>query len=220
MFFEILIEDQSGEIMLQELLPKMISSDDTFKIHKYKGVGHIPKDLNQTIDPSKRVLLNQLPRLLAGFGRTHASYGETYQAVVIVIVDLDSKCLIDFKQELVVILENCTQKPNTLFCLAIEEGEAWLLGDTNAIKDAYPSAKSDILTTYTNDSICGTWETLANAIYPKGSSALKKHPYSVIGAEKCNWASKITPRMDINNNKSPSFNYFYKKIKGLVSINN
>jgi hypothetical protein len=218
MFFEILVEDLSGEKMLQALLPKILSKEDTFKIHKYKGAGHIPKNLKSGLDANKRVLLDQLPKLLSGIGKTHAGYGDTYEAAVIVVVDSDAKCPVTFKQELVAILDTCAVKPNAFFCLAVEEGEAWLLGDTDAIKRAYPSAKEEILQGYVNDSICGTWELLADALYPKGSAALKKLPYSQIGAIKCEWAEKITPFLVTTKNKSPSFNYFYTKIKDTSKI--
>lgn len=46
MHFEILIEDKSGEEALNILLPKMINIEQhTFKIHSYKGIGQIPKNL-------------------------------------------------------------------------------------------------------------------------------------------------------------------------------
>ena len=60
------------------------------------------------------------------------------------------------------------------FCLAIEEGEAWLLGDIPAIKKAYPQARDAVLNGYGNDSICGTWELLADAVVRGGSTALDK----------------------------------------------
>ena len=48
--------------------------------------------------------------------------------------------------------------------MAIEEGEAWLLGDIPAIQSVYPNAKNAVLNGYENDSICGTWEKLADAV--------------------------------------------------------
>ena len=99
--------------------------------------------------------------------------------------------------------------------LFIEEGEAWYLGDLAAVKGAYPNTKQAILTSYVNDDICGTWEKLADAVYPGGIQKLSKRPYKVIGEEKMNWAKKISPLMDIDNNKSPSFCYFRDKMRDL-----
>ncbi|MGB5685679.1 MAG: hypothetical protein WBM35_07705 [Candidatus Electrothrix sp.] len=46
MHFEILIEDQSGKKALDILIPKLISLEHTFKVHSYKGIGRIPKNLD------------------------------------------------------------------------------------------------------------------------------------------------------------------------------
>ena len=109
--------------------------------------------------------------------------------------------------------------PPTHFCIAIEEGEAWLLGDLNAIKQAYPRAKDAILNSYTNDDICGTWEKLADAVYNGGVSKLTEKGYHSIGAEKAKWAEYITPHMDVMNNHSQSFCYFRNKIYALLLVN-
>jgi len=215
MHFEVLVEDKSGKKMLDILFPKIIG-DNTFKVIAYKGIGHIPKNLKQKADPSKRIFLNNLPRLLRGYGNTFQAYGESYPAAVIVICDLDNKNLDEFKKELNEILNNCYPKPETRFCFSIEEGEAWFLGDIEAIKRAYPDAKDSVLSSYINDSICGTWEVLAEAIYPGGYAALSQKQWYEIGAEKSKWSEKITPYMDINVNRSPSFKYLKTKLKELI----
>ncbi len=60
----------------------------------------------------------------------------------------------------------------TQFCLAIEEGEAWLLGDLDAVRTAYPGARKAVLDEDVSDSRCGTWEVLADAVYPGGCTEL------------------------------------------------
>lgn len=207
MHFEILVEDISGKKMLDIVVRKIIGSEHTFNVTSYKGIGRIPPSLKSGVDASKRILLDQLPRLLRGFGKTFAGY-QNYPGAVIVVCDLDKKCLHDFRKELCVVLNACQPKPETRFCIAVEEGEAWLLGDMAAIKAAYPKANAAVLKEYENDSICGTWEYLARAIDP-GSENLSG-PES--GRKKSVWAEQIAPHMDINNNDSPSFNYFCKKL--------
>ena len=216
MHFEILVEDQSSEKALEILMPKIIGDQHTFCFHFYKGIGDIPPNLKSKTDVSKRILLDQLPRLLRGFGKTLDNYPANYPAAVIVVCDLDRRCLKTFRQELLRVLNSCNPKPETRFCIAIEEGEAWLLGDIPAIKVAYPKAKVNILNSYQSDSICGTWELLADAIFAGGSKALGKRPWYVIGREKSAWAQKIAPEMDINKNASPSFRYFRDKIRELI----
>ncbi|MBU1194289.1 MAG: DUF4276 family protein [Proteobacteria bacterium] len=216
MHFEILVEDQSGKKALDILIPKLIGIENSFKVHPYKGIGRIPKNLCGKVDISKRILLMQLPKLLRGYGNTFANYPKDFPAVVILICDLDAKCLKVFREELFTILNACVQKPETRFCVAIEEGEAWFLGDIPALKKAYPKAKDAVLNAYVNDSICGTWEKLADAIYPGGSAALSNKGWQAIGSEKSEWAGKIAPHMDVNNNASPSFGYLRVKIMELT----
>jgi hypothetical protein len=136
---------------------------------------------------------------------------------VAVVVDLDSRDCQALKQELLAVADACAPRPNTLFRIAIEEMEAWLLGDRQALLAAYPEAKIRFLDGYIQDSICGTWETLANAVYPGGAKALKALPYPVIGAEKHRWARDITPRLSIEANTSRSVQVFRDGLRRLAT---
>ncbi len=216
MHFEILVEDQSGKKALEILVPKIIGAEDTVNIYSYKGIGRIPKNMGNGVDASKRSLLNQLPKLLRGYGKTFSNYPDDYNAAVILVCDLDAKCLKTFQEELHAILNDCDPQPKTRFCIAIEEGEAWFLGDIDAIKSAYPKAKDSVLKRYKNDSICGTWECLANAVVPGGAQPLSAKGWQAVGKEKFAWSEKITPHMDVENNVSPSFCYFRKKMRELA----
>ena len=161
-------------------------------------------------------MLDRLPKLLRGYGRAFINYPACYSAAVILVCDLDDKCLRTFRQELFAVLNGCNPKPETRFCIAIEEGEAWLLGDIPAIKAAYPRAEVDVLDRYENDTICSTWELLADAVYIGGSSELKNEGWQAVGREKSAWSERIAPQMDVDNNASPSFRYFRKKIRELT----
>ena len=207
MHFEILVEDASGELLLGSLLPKILGKNGdshTWRMHAYKGIGRIPRDLRGKTDPWKRIILDQLPRILAGYGRSpHGT-----DSAVVVVVDLDDRDCIGFKQELLQLPKRCHPRPKVLFRLAIEEMEAWLLGDRNAIVKAFPRAKTHALHSYRQDSICGTWETLADALFPGGSLALKAEGYPRIGEEKCKWAILIGPHLDVESNLSTSLRVF------------
>ena len=216
MHLEILVEDASGKTLLDVLLRRIIGDRHTFKVIGYRGIGRIPRNLSSTTDASKRILLDRLPKLLRGYGKTFANYPTDYSAAVVLVCDLDERCLKTFRRELFTVLEACRPRPETRFCIAIEEGEAWLLGDVSAIKAAYPGAKVNVLNSYINDSICGTWELLADAVYPGGSTRLKDQGWWAVGREKSVWSEKIAPQMEIETNGSPSFRYFLKKIRGLV----
>ena len=218
MHFEILIEDQSGKKALDILVPKVIGDTHTFNVHPYKGIGAIPRNLKGKSDASKRILLDQLPKLLRGYGKTFADYPDNYPAVVMLVCDLDDRCLKVFREQLFGVLNECRPAPETRFCIAIEEGEAWFLGDIAAIKAAYPKAKDKVLRGYANDSICGTWEYLADAVFPGGSQALSAKGWQAAGAEKSAWSRSITPHMDVDSNASPSFCYFRDKMRELAEV--
>ena len=69
MHIEILVEDASGKKLLEAVLPKLLGAygePHTWNMHAYKGVGRIPSNLKGRADPAKRILLDQLPRLLQG----------------------------------------------------------------------------------------------------------------------------------------------------------
>jgi hypothetical protein len=218
MHFEILIEDISGKTALEILIPKIISDEHTFNIHSYKGIGRIPQGLTPSSDPKRRILLDQIPKLIQGYGNTFTGYPPSYSAILIVVCDLDDRCLSNFRTELLDCVDKCAVKPETYFCIAIEEGEAWYLGDMNAMKTAYPRAKDAVLNSYVNDSICGTWEKLADAIFLGGAQSLAKLGWQAVGKEKMAWASDISPHMDVDINQSPSFCYFREKLRSLSSI--
>ena len=179
----------------------------------YKGIGRLPKNLLGVPNPANRFLLDNLPILLRGYGRSL-----TDSSAVIVVVDADDKDCIAFKQELLGVLNACNPRPKTLFRISIEEGEAWLLGDRAAVKSAYPNAKDPVLNNYVQDSICGTWEVLADAVHSGGSKLLKKLGYPAAGMTKCGWAEKIAPHMDINNNCSKSLQVFRDGVRNLAGI--
>ena len=213
MHFEFLIEDTSGQRMLEALMPKLLGEyrkPHTWRFHSYKGIGHIPRGLRGQTEPQKRILLDQLPRILNGYGSAYSHTPNEY--AVFVICDLDDRCLVAFRRELDEILNRCSPQPSTRFCIAIEEGEAWLLGDVCAIRRAYPNVKSSVLDIYQNDSICGTWELLADAVYAGGAKALKAKGWQAIGAQKSIWAEAIAPAIDVERNLSPSFQYFRRKL--------
>ena len=219
MHIELLVEDLSGKKALDTLLPRMVGAQHSFRVHAYKGIGRIPRNMKDPSDPSKRILLANLPKLLKGYGRAFQTKSSSFTAVVVLVCDLDDKNPQQFQDELSAILRACNPKPETRFCFAIEEGEAWFLGDIHAIESAYPHADLNVLRSYVNDSICGTWETLADAIYPGGVKALSRRGWQSVGTEKYRWAEEITPRMNVYANASPSFQSFSFVLKSLCSGN-
>lgn len=212
MHYEVLVEDASGKLLLEPLMEKVLGphgDPHTWRIIKYKGIGRLPADLRGHLDPQKRILLDRLPKILRGYGKSRPP--ETN--AVIVVVDLDTRDCKEFKAELNKVLSGCNPAPQTLFRIAIEEMEAWILGDRAALLAAYPRAKADILDSYKQDSICNTWEKLADAIHPGGARQLLSEGWPRPGVEKCTWAENIAPQMDVENNRSRSFQVFVEGLR-------
>jgi len=144
MHYEFLVEDASGRILLESVVEKILGpngDDHTFRLHSYKGVGRLPTGMTGKIDVRKRILLDRLPVLMRGYGKSL----QHQEAAVVVVVDLDRRDCTTFKQELLDVLNACNPAPTALFRIAIEEMEAWTLGDKAAILTAYPRAKQTVL---------------------------------------------------------------------------
>ncbi len=212
MHIEILVEDSSGAMLLEVLLPQLLGPQgdaNTWRVHAYKGIGKIPQGIGKKADPAKRILLDQLPKLLRGYGKTPG-----IDAVVIVL-DTDKRDCVAFLAELKAVIDDKMVVPDTMFRLAIEEIEAWYFGDRDALLAAYPRARQDVLRQYVQDSVCDTWELLADAVYPGGASAIKKAGWPLPGQVKHEWAKKIAPLMEPDRNVSPSFCKFRDGLRQL-----
>lgn len=202
MHIEVLVEDSSGAALMEHLLPKLLGEtvgEHTWRIHNYKGIGRIPKKMAPQTDVAKKTLLDNLPRLLAGYGQTPG-----YDAVL-VLVDTDDRNVAAFQHELKQVLAQCPHAPQTVFGLATEEIEAWYFGDKEALLAAYPHADKKVLNRYQQDSVCGTWEMLADALVKGGSATIKKQGFHKAGEFKHECAHRIGPHMDVSRNQSPSF---------------
>lgn len=216
MHFQFMIEDQSGAALIEILMQRisLTNGDITYNCKPFKGLGGFTK--KNTIKETKSgKLLNDLATYLRGFNKSL----QHIPAVIIVVLDNDTRNTEEFLAELNRVAQQNMITVDHVFCIAVEEIEAWLLGDEAAILAAYPLAKVQQLHTYVQDSICGTWEVLADVVYPGGVSKLKKECPTYIEVGKCKreWAQKIGNHMDIEHNNSPSFNYFMTEITRRLS---
>lgn len=212
MYFQFLIEDQSSAKLVEILMNKLIDQrqDVTYKCKPFYGLGGLTKK-NTAKETKTGKLLNDLATYLRGFNKSLRGI----PAAIIVVLDNDDRNTAEFKEQ----LENVAVQNNIqidhVFCVAVEEVEAWLLGDEKAIFAAYPNARASILHSYEQDSICGTWEVLADVVYIGGITKFKKQnqTFVEIGQYKCEWAERIGNFMSINENKSPGFRDFIEQIQ-------
>jgi hypothetical protein len=213
MHIEILTEDSSGEHLLEHLMPRLIGQNGdphSWRCHAYRGIGRIPRNLPGSGDPAKRILLDRLPRVLRGYVKTPGI------DAVVVVLDADDRDCVSFLTELRSLAASCRASHLVLFRLAIEETEAWYLGDRAALRRAYPKARTRALDHYVQDSVCGTWELVAEAIHTGGVRAIRKAGWPLPGQIKHEWADRIGPLLDPEINQSHSFGKLRDGIRRLL----
>jgi hypothetical protein len=205
---EVLVEDRSTEQALRHLIP-LIAPHCSFNIRSFDG---------------KRGLMKRLPGRLRGYAE-RVRYDPNLRIVVVVDLD-DDNC-----HELKKTLEDMTrsagltslrsvrtaQIPIVATRIAIEELEAWFVGDVGALRTAYPRIPqslglaecgsharvcSPVLAARHNfrepdDVRGGTWEALERL--------LQSHGYHNGGMRKIALADEVARHMDVENNRSTSF---------------
>lgn len=216
MYFQFLIEDRSTEILVNHVMDKLkdqyTGNDIFWNVKSFSGIGHLQKKGNVMQQKTEK-LLNNLPRYMRGIGK---ALQKMPNAALIVVLDNDKRDIQQFKQELEDTAVSNMILCDYVFCVAIKEMEAWLLGDTEAIRAAYPNAKMQYIKKYEQDAICETWEVLADMVYPKGLTELRKkagNAYTEIGKAKCEWADRIGRHIHLHENNSPSYQYFINELE-------
>jgi len=209
--FEILVEDASGKALLEQIVPKILGPKgkaNQYRIVniqelKHRVMAELPRKQAKTL-PWDAILSQTLTIQLRAYSKALIRK----KGVVVIVVDLDSRNLGHFQTNLEEIFH--AHAPNLAggIRLAIEEIEAWILGDLSAVRRAYPLVKEYVLTSYEQESICGTWELLADALFHGGAERLAEIGYPLIGREKCRWAENIGQYIDVDKNRSPSFHAF------------
>lgn len=212
MHYQFLIEDKSSEVLIKAVMQKLFPHNPnvTFDCKSFRGIGGFTRK-NTVKETKTGKLLNDLCTYLKGFNRSL----QNIAAAIFIVLDNDDRDVEEFKKNLEDVARQTDITIDYVFCIAVEEMEAWLLGDSAAIALAYPQARLTTLRTYVQDSICGTWEVLADVAYHGGrKQMLKECPtYMEIGRVKSAWAEKISPHMTLAQNASPSFQSFLAEIR-------
>lgn len=204
-FLEVLVEGTSDQPTVRVILKNRfgLNENQDFRIHPHQGKGKIPKHPHRKPDPKRRGLLDLLPATLRGYG----SFSDDRCVVVLVDAD-DTQCEM-LKADLIELHRKLRFRPScALFRIAVEEIESWFIADTDAVRLAYPKAKTALLNGIKPDSVRGAWELLARA--------LGRKPEDCSSADKHEWATKIAPYLDLNDPKSPSLRAFVNGINKLL----
>lgn len=212
MFFQFLIEDQSGEKLIRALMDKIVEGnpETNYDCKSFKGIGGF-KHRGSPMEIKTGKLLDDLGLYLSAFDRAL----QGMPAAIVIVLDNDNRDTAEFTELLEQVARRNKIEIDHVFCLAIEEMEAWLLGDEAAILAAYPEASLRHLRTYVQNSICSTWEVLADVVYPGGYKRMQKDccAYGQIGKIKSEWAERIGKHMEMQRNQSPSFRRFVSELE-------
>jgi hypothetical protein len=189
---EVLVEEESMEAALRELLPKMLGTVSC-AYRSFQG---------------KPALLRELPKRLRTYGRTLQPGG-----LLLVVIDRDNDDCRQLKEGLElqaarVGLHTRSTNPAGPYAvinrIVIEELEAWYFGDWQAVQAAYPRVPSTVPARAAYripDAISGgTWEAFERVMKAAG--------YFSSGLPKIEAARQIARRMDPARNTSRSFQVF------------
>jgi hypothetical protein len=193
MHLEFLVEELSAEAALSNILPRVLG-EHTFAVHTFAGKPNLLASLPVRL----RTYRQWMPR----------DYG------IIVLVDEDREDCVELKHRLEQMAREAglvtkSQAGSGSACqvmnrLAIEELEAWFLGDVEALTAAYPrvSASFGKNRRYRDPDAVrgGTWEALERLLQRSG--------YYPGGLPKIETARRISQYMDPARNRSKSFQVF------------
>jgi hypothetical protein len=94
--------------------------------------------------------------------------------------------------------------------IAVEELEAWFLGDMEAVQHAYPKVRAGSKASTANpDATPGAWEMLERH--------LRRAGYFRGGLNKIEAARNIAPHLCPERNTSPSFHVFWAGLRAIVA---
>ena len=206
MLIEILSEDKSGAVVVERLAERIVENegmDVKVNVHPHRGCGSLPKDMTAKPPRFASSLLDLLPSELRAYNKVYGGK----DLILIIAMDSDDNDPQTLRQEIYACASKFAPDIRSVVGISTEEIEAWILGDKHAILDAYPDCRTDVLDSYVQDSVCGTWETLCRAI-SENAEELIDIGYPAIGHYKALWADTISRYMLPQKNVSPSFNTF------------
>jgi hypothetical protein len=184
----ILTEEPSIKNILEEVLPKILPKNVSFRILVHQGKNDLEKALTEKITSLSRI----------------------EGAKILITIDQDTQDCKLLKQKLTSLIGNncsCDYKIR----IVCRELESWLLGDLSAIEKAFPRFKSASFSQKAQmidvDKIKGKPTDFLLRIIPEFKDR-KKLP-------KLEFSKKIAPFLNIDNNTSVSFNHTINAIKQL-----
>ncbi|HAK79921.1 MAG TPA: hypothetical protein DCM71_24190 [Runella sp.] len=181
-------EEPSAKIVMDSLLPKVLPEGVGFKVFPHQGKQDLEKALRKTLPH-----ISQMPG-----------------AKILVTRDQDSADCVALKKELNTITEGSCKCEYSIRIIC-KELEAWFLGDLKAVQAAYPRLKPE--------------QHLAKADFKNVDKITNPNKYLLkIIPEyknretlpKLECSERISPFLDLENNRSESFNHTVTAIRKLI----
>ncbi|HZH97512.1 MAG TPA: DUF4276 family protein [Fimbriimonadaceae bacterium] len=197
---EFFVEELSMEAALRELVPKIRPGLD-FQIHAFAGV---------------QDMLSKLPARFRGYA---GWIPDDWR--IVVVRDEDRQDCRKLKAEIEQIAVRAGLVPkakanksgqfHVLTRIAVEELEAWLLGDVPALAETYPGVPASLASRRPFRDVDGikggTWEALERVLQEAG--------HFLGGLPKIQVARQVASRMNPERNTSRSFQTFRSGLRGL-----
>lgn len=202
MHIEFLVEELSAEEAIRNFVPKIIGPSHTIDVHHYQG---------------KTDLMQKLPLRLEGYRRW---LPQDWRIVVLIDEDRQDckaqKHRLESMARQARFFTKTAPGPRNEFTvlnrIAVEELEAWFLGDVEALVAAYPRTPRSLASKaryHDPDNISGgTWEAL--------EQVMKKAGYYPSGLPKVETARNVSMHMEPTRNRSRSFQVFRDGLIDLV----
>lgn len=188
------------EHTLRALLPRIVP-DTAFDIRTFRG---------------KTALRKKLPDRMRGYAR----WVSAANTKIVVVVDRDDEDCLELKADLERVAKEAGlptravggEAVTVVNRIVVTELESWFLGDVPALCAVYPRVPKTLgeQRKYRDpDTVTDAWEALERV--------LQKHGYHDAGLPKLHVAGQVSPHMDVENNRSPSFRTFRDGVRRLVS---
>lgn len=195
-----MVEGPAEVTFLEALLPRLLPAH-SFQVYPHQGRGRLSTDPNKEPAPTQRGLFDNLATTLRVWGR----HFDPAVDRVVVLADVDEDDCAELLGRLESLHKKINPRPRTIFRLAIEETEAWYLGDAAAVRKAFPEASRNKLAAWKPDRVGRTWELFQE----------------IIGAQsedKPGWGEAMGAVLAVDEplerkNRSPSFRKFCRRVR-------
>lgn len=160
-------------------------------------------------------LLKKLPTLLAGY----AAWPGTADSRIVVLIDRDEDDCVALRRLLDSMADHAGFTPvgpgrSLVNRIAVEELEAWLLGDIEAVAAAFPRIP---LSTAAKSAFRDP-DAIRGGTAEAFERLLKRHGYHRGGLAKVDAARAVAPYMNVESNRSRSFQVFRDGVRQFAEI--